>query len=1147
MVLTIVSTASAAPAELSPEMRAMVKQLAQREPTQSCAADPQTMSPASMMYTPGGAIGGFDITPQSVGGPGGLWVQCSLKFTNGASGGDCEGKHTIDWTVIGADANVKVTAELLALDTNGNLLKSFVVKQGESVQMNSRLSPSDWKFSSGKGTYDIFAPVPLLRVKVEEPNGDKTEAYCSNIPWVDVVQPSGGSVSQDSGKGIDFKAAVPQTDVTNPKFKLTVDGLNILPLIAAQHPGGLGIGACLYTSPCNGTLGTVPPITYSNFIVDVAQNVGMKAANTISGNINGLDCGGHYIRVTSGPNPGFRRTSLSCNLDDLNDRGFASVFAIKLTNLGGFTGAGLVNGLITTQIPTEVTGEVCSGTPILNANINGLDLPVGGQTTTPGSGDVGPLVKLDFDNFLNQTDLAADFGGTNPNLGTFAPGSNRLLIAATDQLGTRAYDRLIFAVGDNIKPLGISASAVIASDVAQAQLTQGLQQAIQAKFEQQLSLSPTETTIKNAFIVGLSAEGAQQILDNLCQKPIDNDNRTLRDIFADSVGQALGQWTTNHPLTTFNYDPPCSCDDDNVPVIVESFTVGDTFSCPIVFENGQMKVSLVLPDVTIKVSGSKNVSCFANHTDLYTWITAQLQNIHFDYTLTEADILHETTTEGANPFQVGGKIQLDAGIQTNVGVLGDICNAFVDAFVTLFTFGQVDVGPLLEPNIAFSDSIDLTEALSPAQPNAIPMKGFQIDQQTNGIYHQELSGDIDAVSDIHITGPDGDGKGAGITVGLKGHFATTSVDPSVINEGIPGYQAKEPALPTMRQLEDQGGEDALVGLSIDAINTLFQSLGSNGDMKVPGSDAQGCFPLNVTIGSLLPADCESIDTTPNTHDDDVANAGLRGYCHAIKGDNCATISFVGNPDPGTTATLTSGERGVCFGGGGLPAGKTCADVANGDLTLLLFCGITPNLNLHANQNVMFCAKADIPLMELPKTGPGVTSDLQINDISVSLVLDRGGPGGGGAPDNQVNGNLADLPGCFSGTQTTTDCNILSACLDVNMFFTMNALPKGNAVCENGKPGIQASFSDLLPNIRNIGEVCAGGTVSSNDSNVLAAASNSQTVTGPIGANAQHFAPPICGSGLETPLFSCDTVKVLGIDTAIDPNFKEFLAVTCQLH
>src|SRR5262245_31608220 len=215
MVLSIAGTAAAGPADLSPEMRAMVQRLAQRDPIQSCAADTPTMLPSPMFAAPGGGAIGGGADPNVVGGPTGLWVQCSLPFSNGKPGGDCEGKHNINWTVINGDAQAKVTAELLALDTQGNVLKSFLVKKGENVQLNSRLSPSDWKFTSNKGTYDIFAPVGMLRVKVTEPNGDSAEAYCTAIPFVDVIKPDGGVVTDNSGGKIDFKAAVPRTNLSS--------------------------------------------------------------------------------------------------------------------------------------------------------------------------------------------------------------------------------------------------------------------------------------------------------------------------------------------------------------------------------------------------------------------------------------------------------------------------------------------------------------------------------------------------------------------------------------------------------------------------------------------------------------------------------------------------------------------------------------------------------------------------------------------------------------------------------------------------------------------------------------------------------------------------------------------------------------------
>src|SRR5204863_1976849 len=113
----------------------------------------------------------------------------------------------------------------------------------------------------------------------------------------------------------------------------------------------------------------------------------------------------------------------------------------------------------------------------------------------------------------------------------------RLLIEATEKQGTRAYERLMFAAGDNIKPLGIDVSAVFKEEVMQSQLTEGLQQAIEAKMK--TILGPSETTIKNAFVLGLSADGAQRILNNLCNGPIPGDGRTLGQVFKDAVGQAL--------------------------------------------------------------------------------------------------------------------------------------------------------------------------------------------------------------------------------------------------------------------------------------------------------------------------------------------------------------------------------------------------------------------------------------------------------------------------------------------------------------------------------------------------------------------------------------------------------------------------------
>jgi hypothetical protein len=1146
IVLSFVGTASAGPAELSPEIRAMAQRLAQRDPIQSCAADSSTMLPAPAMFAPGGAVGGGvgDSGPLTVGGPGGLWVQCSLPYTNGKSGGDCEGKHIIDWNVING-TGAKVTAELLALDASGNVLKAFQVKKGETVQLNSRLSPTDWKFTSSKGTYDIFSPVGLLKVTAEMPNGDKADAYCTSIPWTDVVKPSGGTVVADAtGTGtIDFKAAVPRT---NPaQLHLTLDGVNVLPQILSAHPTG-----CPYNVPCGGTFTNPAGVTYSNVIIDIAPNIQTRASNTISGSIAGLGCGGHFVQVTTAADPAFRRTSLACNLDDLADRGNASVFDIKLTKLGDKTGNDLVDGLVTTQIPTEVVGEVCSGTNIIAANINGKVLDVTNPTTTTGPG--GDIITVDFDEFLDQTNLSDDFKGLTTDLGTFAPGSNRLLIAATEAKGTKAYERLMFGVGDNIKPLGINASALFTTKEVTAETQQMVQQAVQQKLNS--VLGPSETTIKNAFVVALSEEGAQTILQNLCDAKVipDPDDASIKlstgEFFDKIVTKTLSAFDYDHPFTTFTFGSgiPCVCNTD-VHVFLDNISVGDQVLCPIEFFDGEIHVSLQLPDVDFRIHAiGPEESCavpvpfppfvLPSTTSVDAFANVGFHDVTFTYKLTEQDILDSTTTKAPDAFQLNARTDFSSGGGPSYGVASDICNWFLIGFVDVLTFGGVNLEPLLYPNLDFDKTIDFKANLAPAEPDAIPMKGFNIEKQTDGVYHQELKGDINAVSDIHITGPDGDGKGAGITVGLKGTFSTTSISPFV--EGNPGFQAVEPNLLTLRQMQDQGAKDALIGLSSDTINMFFESLGSNGEMRVPNSDDQGCFATGATVGSLLPADCETIDVDPLVTTDDVANAALRGYCHAIKGDNCSTIAYAGNPDP----NITSGERGVCDGG----SGATCSAVFGGDLVRLGLCTLTPNLNLHANQNFMFCATGDIPVIKFPTAAQNeVPTNLQINDISVSLVLDRGL---NGTPNGKVDGSLATLPGCFSGTQTNADCNLLSACLDVNMFFSMTSLQPGNAVCADGKAGLQAGFTGILPNLRKIGEVC-GGDASTTDDDALDNASSKSAVSEPIGQNAAAFAPPICGTGLSVPqLFTCDSVAIVGLDdVTVQPGFREFLALTCAIH
>lgn len=1166
LVLMSAVPSDAEPSEQLSNARAMAQLLApaRQEPLQSCSAE----TPTQAMFAAGTGAA-IAVT----GGPGGLWVQCSLPYTNGRPGGDCEGKHTIQWEVHNGPG-AKVTAELMGLDIDGNLIRGFQVRRGESVQMNSRLNPSDWKFQKGKGTYDIFAPVPLLKVTAEY-NGDKAEAYCTNVPYVDLIQPNGGVVSATGdGAAIEFKAAVPRTNPAELELKL--DGVDLLPLIAAQEGG---LQNCRFDAPCDGTL-VAPAVTYSNLIIDIASNTSLLASNTISGSFEDLECGGHVVRVGGTPAVGFRRTSQQCNLDDLTDRGNASIFSVDVTHIGEQL---VAPGLVTTHAPTEVDGLICAGAAIVSANVNGKVLDVSGQAAvdkgvTPDGDPIGLQVTMVIDTSLAQTDLRADLDGNTTALGTFHAGSNRLVATATEgSRGARAFDSHIFAVGNNIKPLGVDPSAVIVQPQAlSAVVNARVQQALENKMQQVMNLQ-TQTDIKNAFILGLSADGAQTIINSLCVDPLPGDGRTLGQIFKATVEDVLDNFTLAAPLTTFTFDPLCSCA-TQVKVFVETVNVDTDFACPLKFEDDKITATLELPDVTVRVRAiGPEESCvevypipvppfvlpLPTSTEVDAFAEVKLHDISFSYTLTEQNLLDNTTTVSTDPadppFRVGGKLELNAGGLNNgagveYGIGGEYCNFLLDAFVTVLTFGQVDIGPLLDLSINIHETIDLAEQLRPAQPKALPLLDVKVEEQTVEPFHQKMSGDVSLVSDIHITGPtdpmSGSLAGAGITVGLKGTFATTKLDLGV--EGNPGVEIFEPNLPTMSQMQMQGADDALVGLSQDAINMLFASLAGGGDMKVPGADAQGCF-LGARLDDVLPQDCDSLQLPGLTGLALEAVATVRGICHGIRRNPCDPLVY-NDPDVADgddlSALLTGTIRGVCHGV--TPDGPTdapCLFVSpEGDLVEIGACFLSQslNINLDESDNVMFCVKGDIPTMSFPNDPSinGVTSDLALNDLSVSLIVDRDGNGA-------VDGNINSLPGCFSGQQTESDCNVVAACLDVNFRFAMEntiCSPNPNIPGDTSKPGFRARFLDFLPIVRKVGEVCSGTTPPpSPEQQLLEASSDHDGVTGPLADNAGVLSPPICGAGLDMGGFvTCANAKVLGLEANGDPKFKEFLALTCDL-
>ena len=1053
-------------------------------------------------------------------------VSCALPYVQSGANGGCVGQNTVQFSTTNASANAKVTAELLGLTVNGDLIQSFTVKNGDHVQLGSKLSPTDWKFLQNGIPYEVYAPVPLLHVTVED-QGQEADAFCSIIPYIQMIQPTGGVVTEASGNNTNVLAAVPMTDIN--ALHLYVDGFDLLAHVPNYQ-------TCSAFAPCSGVV-TIngDSVNYSNLIVDVASSISVPSSNTVQVTLNDLACGGHIFRVSSSKQPGFPKVSNSCDTDSLSKTATSSVFAISITEPTPLE--------IQPLIPTPVQGQVCSGTQITDVNINGKVLSVAGETHTVGNGTTtGDVFNVVINTTLDKTDLVRDaFTTHDAPLGTFDVGSNRLAASAKDVKGNRTYKNVIFATG-NVAALGVDPSAkVFQSAALQHAVNANLGKAVQAKIDKALD-APATTDLANAFVLGLSASGAQTMFSSLCTSPIKGtgdpslDGKTPGQVFSEKVTAAVKAI----PLPSTTPSVPCSCD-PTVNLTLAKIDIGTDVSCNVTFSDGYFDVVMNLPDLHIAVDAlgwcedDASPVCL-DRTSIGEQATADVTGITFGFRVTEGALLGNTVCDNGSappcipPNFFKGTLKTgvhditnpdtgEAGINLDC-ITGTLCQVALD----IITLG---FGPdLTDIHLDFSKVQDFSGQIGQSQPDPVKLHQIQVDSGVVANFNQKSSGEI---SDIKI-------KPAGITAGLNGHFATLLVDPSVPpTPGITLTPAPIPVLPVPH------AADIFVGISDDAINTMFAGLTAAGGFQTGDPHGNGCIDTGVTIGSILPGGplgCDSLDLG-----NDVATVAARGYCHAVKGDVCSAITF---NDPalsaGDNANLTAAEIGECFGAQGLPAGQTCSSIANGNLLTWGACTATPNFNLKAAMPLLFCAKGDVPpRMLLPDPSSvdpnSVPVVLRIPSLSVELVVDR-------TLDHKVPGALADIPGCFTqGASTAVDCNVFSSCLSLNLDFVM----KSQTCVQDNKPGFVPTFQDVQIVNRQIGTVCKGGTSATSDTSILDQSSN-DTITIPLGNNGAALAPPICGVGLDLGGFvKCTSPGILSIRTEnTDPTSRDYLAITCAV-
>jgi hypothetical protein len=1124
-------------------------------------------------------------------------VACQLPFVQGAPNFFCSDLHQIFFFTQGYDPNLAtIRSELLAMDEQGNVLSSIPVHAGDFAKLTSNTNPKALKVTQLNNLFTVVAPIPVLHVTADD-GVTKSEAFCSNIPFIQTLEPNDAvvSVSNSADDVTHVLAAIPLTDPSHLVIK--VDGVDLFAQLGIANAA-----ACTRASPCSGDLvnkiknacggGTLPDVKISSLVVDSGPINGY-AANTVSFDVAGLGAGGHQFIVKGLARPGTRPKFISpaCHDDALDATTLSSGFGITVEKPGDQE-----PGL---SFPVEVKGQICSGNPIAVLSINGdntFDIttqtctkgnPSDPKACTPNSTSADTWT-FNFDFALPKTDVAQDVTTGDAPFGTFDPGSNRLIVGATDDGGNRTFATRFFGTETTLNT-GINPAAP---------LLQALRAAVQG-------LAPTTVDVPDAFAIGLSPTAIRQQINQRCAKIMDpNDpkgfpmmvlnaiwpnrpgpSRLQKAVDPCPAGQEPG--TCGQVPLTVHVNPSCSTSCDT-PIWVVGVDVGANIQCTADFDTDVIHVKVTLPDVTahLEVSadglGTPNVCGDCDIGDTKTVVKATTQqtlsgaNITFDITKDSiltgnpappppcpdpGQVLPQFPKPGEGQRCVNkGTRKPDPPVVDHTGsdipcFISKVCEigAFLlDGLVSVLTFGQVNLDLL---SFSFSLDPDLTSQVGIANPEPFGLKKMGVDPEEVKNHNQTLAGTL---TSVRITND-------GLLGGLKGSFSSTVVDLTI--DPTPGALITQPPLPTMPV---PGAGDAFILLSTDTLNMLNAGMTVAGALKTTCNPEKNQDGSTKTVGDLLPhaptgctagtpgctVVCDTLgQCDPNTdplckpcNPGDIKCEAVvvaeQGVCHGVNLEPCESLTA-------STTLLTAIKQGACHGA----KGNNCNTIPVSTKLLERLaeqetCKKTPNLGLNKNQPLLICTRQDIPpiLLPLGAAPPSpVDSVLRLKALSVALVVDRDNLG-------HLNTSLADTPQCGPKAPKTGQCAIFESCLDVNAHFNMQYVPPeevatcGGTPNVKGEPGIKMIF-DHVQGKQFPGVLCTTQTTGTTDENVTDQSAKSKAVDKDLPTAAQAAAPPICMQGFDLNKFvKCDEAKtqLLTAETNGDALSKDWLGVTCPI-
>jgi len=1107
-----------------------------------------------------------------------LGVTCSLPYTRARPGGDCTGKHTLTF---GANGGVALKADLLALDIDGTLLDIIEdVGVGEEAHLASRVDPDDFRVDSKtnkKGTrHTVYAPMPVLRVTGTS-GAVEDVAYCSIMPWLEVTAPDGQTISLNESSTLDVAGFLPLVDVDT--VGLSINGIDILSELgidaSTDFPTNGGVlcgspGECVFQIEAGCGDGSFVDVEITNLVVeglggDTVFNAkeGIEWAdqvNTFAFTISGLPAGGHIFYVNGQPLPLRYPMTDECLVDDLADAGTASAFGIQIDSPG--------DQEVVVSVPVNVVGTVCGGNEIASLRIQGNDVPVTiptYQTCTTGNGMTSAdECVADFNEPIDETDLLAAVAGTAIG-GTFHPGSNRVIADATDVDGNRTFNTdVIFGLGLLQAP---GKSASFTADSQEEGLRRAGRRVGSALADEiQLMQKALGDEIDPAFVIGLEESAVQDFFNEKCQG-------ALNQFSAQAEANLSGK-----TFATIDFQPSCSCNLNNVPIVLESatFTPKPSPACVVDFQTDQIGVTINLPDVRIQVGAHDSCKkkglfgeCLAR-TKLDVTAVVKISDIAFKFVITEDGIETGTPPDADTRVitwiieDVGGDDAFVSGTCTGGSQLGEscitdlqcpgvvsgcdclkngqdcvktasgydpvtqndtalecwgagLCNAFLTVgavFIEVFTLGFAD-GFAIVGLIEFD--VEFQEDFMAEMDAAEP----------DPLALEEVEIDAEAVAsfdqgaftpgDINV-----EIEPTGLKIEIPAAFESLNPDPSA--EETPGAVITPAVGPTISALV-AAGDEISIGIADDVFNQLFASMRQSGSLAAFCTDVDG-----LTVDDLLPAVSDGGCDNLGAGDGEVTggDAIVQGMCHAIRGADCLSLT-------GDTLLLTNNKKGACVGFSG-------GDCTTLNLGAKIVCNALPARDISFDDSVLLCARQDMePLLLFENddaTDNTVDTNLLLNDTNIVFAIDKANDG--------YTGELEALQGCFGAEgDAAPDCLLYAVCLDLTLKTTMGI---DNSTCAPNQTGFVFSVNQVITSGLQPGVMCSAATEA--DDQLVTGEGFESTVIDTVAGAAEAFTPPFCADGLTLGGvldFTGPDAKMFAITTdEATEGFADFLFLTGAL-